>query len=103
MRRDEHSTTPEEPLDPGTKWAPAWALGNMVRSFAKWMGVLSTIPHLESLADEPSNLRRTDDNSDECDQAFTEMAQEAGDTLVQMPSAAFIAENPEKRAAAKHR
>ena len=46
---------------------------------------------------------RTDDNSDECDQAFTEMAQEAGDTLVQMPSAAFIAENPEKRAAAKLR
>ncbi len=37
-RTDEHSTISEEPLDPGTKWAPAWAMGNMLRSFAKWLG-----------------------------------------------------------------
>jgi hypothetical protein len=98
---DEHSTIPEEPLDSRTKWTPAWAMANMVKGFAKWLGVSSTMQHWESLGDEASNFRRTDANAVECDLAFTEMAHEVGDSQVQLQLATLIEENSEMRAASK--
>ena len=33
-------------------WAPAWGMGDLVRSNAQFLGLLAVIPDLESLADE---------------------------------------------------
>ena len=82
-------------------WAPAWGMGDLVRSNAQFLGLLAVLAHLESLADEASNIRRNPAKATETGLGVNQMIGHVGHTATVHMTDQYAAVNAAAIAAAQ--
>jgi hypothetical protein len=82
-------------------WAPAWGMGDLVRSNAQFLGLLAVLAHLESLADEANNIRRNLAKAAETGLGVNQMINHVGHTATVHMTDQYAAVNAAAIAAAQ--